>query len=79
MPHEPQRGQVERPGRRHQKGTNRPGTHPHGATRTSTTTSRNRSAGYWSGRGVRFDTEVLAHARPAGLGQAVVGLSGAEE
>jgi len=63
MPHEPQRGQDQVPGRRHQKGTTAPDTRPHGVTRTSTPTSRNSPAGYRSDRGIRFDTEVLTFGR----------------
>jgi len=66
MPHEPQRGPDQVPGRRHQKGTTAPGTCPYGVTRISTPTSRNRPAGYRSHQCIRFDTEEAALAGQAG-------------
>jgi len=44
-------------GARHQKGTTRPGTGPHGVTQDGTATSRNGPPRYGRGPRVRIDTE----------------------
>ena len=52
---------------RHQKGTTRSGTGPHGVTQDGTETSRNGPPRYGRGPRVRIDTEALAHLRATDL------------
>lgn len=59
MQHKSQRGHAEEPARKHQKGTTRPGTRPHGMTRANTATSRNEPVGYRQDLDVHFDAEEV--------------------